>query len=236
MRADSSACQHPTSLAFQFLGFFSQCHKTFALLHVYDVPLPTIQPKYWGISARRKAETEAAIDKAFNEKDTEGLRWAICSHLSTNPELADRVCSEIMRKLPWHPCDRPLTPISGKTPCSHVVNYLAARRYRDHLRKDVWSRGGDVALDSYDREPLLYGRAEDEPAEHTLDDPKSPSSWRHYLRTSANWLKSASTKAPRQKVLWPLSTRLSSGQRMLRSLVAGQSAGVIAALSVLGAL
>ncbi len=147
--------------------------QTSAILgHVCDVPLPAIQPKYKGISARRKAETEQAINSAFEAQDTEGLRWAIYQHLASNSQLAEMVSNEVLRKLPWHPVANPLTPISGKTPCSHVVNYLAAKRYKDIQQKDVWSRGGDVALDAYNREPLLYNRAEDEPAEHTLDDPK----------------------------------------------------------------
>lgn len=117
--------------------------------------------QYRGISLRRNQSTftELAIDAAFARQDTEGLRWAICQHLSSNPELADIVSSEVLRKLPWHPVPNPLTPISGTTPCSHVVSYLAGKRYRDLQNKNVWSRGGDVALDSYDREPLLYDTA-----------------------------------------------------------------------------
>jgi hypothetical protein len=123
-----------------------------------DVP-PTIQPKYRGISSRRKQDTEAAIDTAFRAQDKEGLRWAIYQHLSSNSDLAEIVSKEIFRKLPWVPCDNPLTPYNGCKPLSWLVNWLASRRHSDIQRKEVWPRQNDVQLDSYRQEPLLYDLA-----------------------------------------------------------------------------
>jgi hypothetical protein len=136
-----------------------------------DVPPPiTPTPKYRGVLRRHQKASEAAIDAAYAGRDVEALRWAICGHISRNSELAERVSSEILRKLPWHPCEKPLTPYDEGKPLSHLVNWLAGKRYHDIQRMNAWSREGDVALDSYNREPALYNMAQGEPAEHTLDD------------------------------------------------------------------
>jgi hypothetical protein len=171
-------------------------------------------PRYLGISRARKATSENAIDSAFEAQDINALRLAVWTHVSqlyrynspyllrgeSNDHLADIVLAEILRKLPWRPCDRPLTPISGKTKPSSLVNWLAKRRHLDECKKHPYPKEvsldrveygegvvADERIEALNQFLLTLPKQQRTLAQHCIANGRMPAAFEGILRKAETW-------------------------------------------------
>jgi hypothetical protein len=125
-----------------------------SVLGTIEVPFSPLPPQYRGVSRRQKP-SEALIDSSYSSGNTDAVLQAVFSHVERlyrsapylergqiNSHLASIVSLEVLRKLPWEPCD--LTPVSGQNLLSHVVNRLAKCRHLDEIRKHSTRRQHEV--------------------------------------------------------------------------------------------